>query len=886
LQARLAALELLREWKAPVQGLDPWHPETLTAPRLKDLQDWSGNPEIAQRTAPAQPPELSPAQLIEARRELARLLQASDIEAAAIRERLARHGMALLPEVYTQLKSAATDQARERLTALRYRLAASAALALDWPGGFDRLAATTASRRQQAAQELVARASAAEEGLLLELFSNPDPLVREISLRGLHKLAGRKATAALTRLLADPEPNVRAAVLKQLAEQPAPALVSSMRDYLAKEKDTDLIVHCLRVLRGIDSPTAVACLKEQLAHESWRVRAEAAEGLGEYLNRHKHDQNVDRVEIYGTLIDALKDSDGFVVGRALKGLRSASLAAMIEPMLQVTKTHPQLAPEVIAALASSYELRDKVIPHLRKFCAHEDPAVRAAAIQQLYSAASDVETEVRAALKDRDSSVRMAAANALYAQFEGLRYATMMEREKRRRPVAVPVEEPESGGLLSRLGKLFAGKKPRQEGQMEEKPADADADLLRLRAGDGRPAWVAGLAEPLQSMLAAAKADERLAAALPLVALGKEKEALPVLLKAAADDHALLDHGSDALLWLPWTERHEFYQQLLALRPDQEQLQHVVHNMLAIREPRTIPLFWDLAARADLKPELAGSLGHALKNTYFGGNENIDGQPKIPAAVRKEVVAAAKPRASAGPDLQRVIALALLNTASAEEAAALAGTIVEDSQAGAALRGDAFRVLLLGQERTEATKTALAALQHSVAGVRLVALSYLSGYTLTAVLDGNFYLDASSSDLNVTRYYASEGRPWVPDVPKGLKPEMLQPLLKDAAPEIQVQAAYLLTLQGEAAGLAPLLRYWREKGGPQDEGWTKAVYRAIAALGDDSRVPILEEIYRHYEEHNAYGLRDFYWTIRIMDTPGALKLRKQMRDEIGMSNLR
>src|SRR5205807_3721070 len=140
--------------------------------------------------------ELTAAQLAAARQEIARMLTATDAEAVAIRERLAVHRRALLPEVYLQLKDAATDQARERLTVLRYRLVASDALALDWRGGLERLAATAAATRQQAAQELAARATAADGPLLLELFSNSDPQVRETSLRALHGLADPATAAA------------------------------------------------------------------------------------------------------------------------------------------------------------------------------------------------------------------------------------------------------------------------------------------------------------------------------------------------------------------------------------------------------------------------------------------------------------------------------------------------------------------------------------------------------------------------------------------------------------------------------------------------------------------------------------------------------------------
>jgi hypothetical protein len=33
-------------------------------------------------------------------------------------------------------------------------------------------------------------------------------------------------------------------------------------------------------------------------------------------------------------------------------------------------------------------------------------------------------------------------------------------------------------------------------------------------------------------------------------------------------------------------------------------------------------------------------------------------------------------------------------------------------------------------------------------------------------------------------------------------------------------------------------------------------------------------------------LREFYWTIRDMSDPNVIKLRKQIRDEVGMDHLR
>ena len=63
------------------------------------------------------------------------------------------------------------------------------------------------------------------------------------------------------------------------------------------------------------------------------------------------------------------------------------------------------------------------------------------------------------------------------------------------------------------------------------------------------------------------------------------------------------------------------------------------------------------------------------------------------------------------------------------------------------------------------------------------------------------------------------------------------------------------------------------------------VYRAIAYEDDTSRFPLITEIYERYEQESYY-VREFYWTIRIMTGPDALALRKRIRTEIGMDNLR
>jgi len=410
LATRLAALDLLGQWRAPVAGLDPWRPETISPAALAELEKWLSQ----QPGAPAaHPAVLSREELEEARREIDRLLRGPPEEAAARREQLARWGAALLPEVYARLRQAEGDEDRRRLLALRYRLVASGSLVLRWPGGLERLASNDTAQRQKAAEELAGQAAAEDQPLLLELFSDPDPLVREISLRGVQAIGGASATAALVRLLDDPEPNVRAAVLKQLAEEPSRAMVPKIAEYLTREKDADLVVHAIRFLKAAAGPEAVKSLLAVLDHPQWQVRAEAAEALGGLVEKDDVPESL-KADAYVALIRKLDDPDGFVVSRALDGLGSADLEMAVEPMLRAAAAHPELAGRLIELSVSNGNLRAKALPKLREFTRHGNATVRAAAIRNLCGVMPDAMPDVIAAgLGDPESRVRTAAAWAL-----------------------------------------------------------------------------------------------------------------------------------------------------------------------------------------------------------------------------------------------------------------------------------------------------------------------------------------------------------------------------------------------------------------------------------------------------------------------------------------
>jgi HEAT repeat protein len=860
LQTRLATLELLQAWHAPVKDLDPWRPETLTEARLKELRAWK----VAEKSKRA---PLGTSELAAARADIGRMLKGSRAEAAAVRERLARFGPALLPEVYLHLKRPTTDETRERLTALRYRLVAADALVLTWPGGVERLAATSAAVCQKAVQELAARATTAEEPLLLELFAHPDPLVRELSLRSLQASAGPRATEALTHLLGDPDPNVRAAVLKVFAEQPSPGMSTRIIAYVRGEKDADLVVHAVRALAGNQSPRVIDCLKDVLAHKSWRVRAEAADALGKNVGRHTSGNEEKVADVCAAMIGLLEDTDAFVVSRAIDVLARADLAVAVEPLAKVVSRHPELASTAVKALAEGGRMRTKAVAHLRKFCGHDDPTVRAAAVAGVVQVApEDTDKELRQALKDSSATVRKAAAAVLFQSYVPARMALLLK-------VQNYVDNDETWEAMARL----AGVK------------DAvDHDLVRKQFASSkkRPAWLVEYAPLLQPLLSAVDPEERLKGALALSSLFEEDRAVPVLLATARTQPDLTVKAAVGLKYLSWPRRLEVFQALLALRPADDDFAGIVSHMHEARDKRAVAVFWSLAGRDGMNDERAASILSGLLRLYFGDKlyQYHNDRLAISEAEKKSAVADARPRAESGSEWQRLIALGVLVTAGPEAALDIGRKLMNDAKISPASRRDAFQVTLLLEAPAARTAAALAGLSHSEPALRKLAAAVLACGTeqFVALRDGKIQLNFTDQSLQRARY-SSEAKIIVPEAPRGLKKEALSGLLRDPDPEMAAHAGYLLVLLDEPTGLGPLLRYWRSK---HTESCRRLLYRAIAVLNDDAKVSLLEEIYRSFRREYPYEVRDFYWTIRSMEGPNALRLRKQIRKEIGMDNLR
>ncbi len=869
LQRRLAAMELLSLWRAPVTGIDPWQPKTVSADRLKTLRDWATE---AAKSPASQELKSSPDRLAAARVEIDRLVAAKPTDVPAARERLARLGRDLLPTVYERLKKAELDDEKERLTALRYRLAASEGLVLRWPGGLERLAASAVATRHQAVDELTQLATADDEGLWLELFSDPDPLVREIALKGLNSLGNSGGSQALIGLLADPEPNVRAAVLKQLAEHPSARQVARLKEYLAKETDPDLVVHAVRVLREIQDPKALPILIEVLKHDKWSVRAEAVEGIGKqvearaFLNQNDPKVKEARAQGIAALIGRLDDPDGFVIGRAVTALKDVDSVDAVEPLLKVVEKHPELAAKAIESIANSHrdkpEMKKKAMPLLRNFAKHPKADIRAATVTALgESKDADLAPEVLAGLSDSESRVRMSAANVIMDKLDDLK------RE---------VESQPTDGET----------KPSQPGA--ESPAEER--LTRIQEGESNPTWIASTIEPLTKMLAAPSADERMAAALPLVASGRGTNAVANLLKVAKERPDLITKISAALPWLHWADRADMFRALLAMHPGADELGLMASHLTETNDPRSTELLWNLIDTADsIESDHAHYIYRGFETSYFGRNYyNVS---EIPQKELRQIEAKIRPRAASGSELQRVIALSLLLKAAPEDAGDLAQKIMEDPKARPEFRRDAFQIRLLAVEQAEGRKLALAALTTADPMCQTLALKYLAS-DFESVSHLRSWLQLSTDNPMLPGRYGASAKNGIsiPRLPRALTTEMVSPLLTAKDPETVAMASYVLALQGDPEGLKPLLDFafkQTSKGG----AWDRRIFQAISRAGDDSHISSVERVYNKvYAEASRFGtdqiIKDLYWTIRGMDGPNARRLRQKIRREVGMPFLR
>ncbi|UUO04353.1 HEAT repeat domain-containing protein [Blastopirellula sp. J2-11] len=880
LAKRLAILEIFDQWNAPIDAIDPWRPEAINDQILARLREWTS--QLQPQDAAVK--ELSAQEMAALQLQIDRLLHANIADGEVIAARLARYAEALLPKVVSRLQDVQTDEERTKLRALRYRLVANDALVLRFPGGLARLASTEALVRRQAATQLVGLASAAEQPLLLELFSDADPLIREIALRGLQNIGGEEATASLVKLLQDPEPNVRAAVLQQLAEGASPTLLSDVAAYVKTEKDADLLVHAIRYLREISQSQSAQALLDLLPHESWQVRAEAAEALKELDYEELGDNPELLDDLKAALIFRMSDDDPFVVSRAAEALTKQMSEEAIQPLFVAAERHPAIATEILKNLAYHTDEFPSISTHFRKLLEHEEPSMRIAAVMGLTRADAQTLSEwLPLALNDESAKVRIVGATALFQQME-------MERENAKESI---LDGDSTSASFSRgsnrffgLGNPFASgnRKKRKTAEEDEKPKSShpwEIWLNKYFTGENRTEYGPEIIDPLTKMIESDDPEERITAALVLAPRGHQQTALPVILETVQQSPALINRALAILPWVSWEQRQELFANLYPLAEQEGQQQLALRAASSALDSRAAGLLWPLLEKENVDLEMAAGIHQSLMYAYFGKSYWYGGD--LSASKREKIVTAAQQHAEAGGEMDSLVALQLLAKIDERLACQIATKIAEDPARPDALRRNAFHISLLLTPEEEQVENLLAAMKSEQTERRELAFEMLiagsEDRSLYRIYD-TFTFTWPYNELSIN---GPQG-PIIPTLPPGLEIESVRPWMKHPSTKIRAYAGYVLALAGEVEGLDPLLEYWRTDAN-RNSVTNILVFRAISKLNASQHIDILRNIYNP-EQFGYTENRRFYWTIRIMSGDEVLELRKKIRDEVGMSNLR
>lgn len=868
LSEQLALLELLMTWEAPVTGLDPWVPDTVTAERIRELEDWVTSKDFA---IPNDSSELSAAEIIEARRILRQLLSADAARAAALREQLARMGRKTLPLIRAEAETHANAAERLKLTAARYRVAATADLLVEWPQGFERLAAPEHSERLDAVSELVGIATKREEALLLELFSDSVPLVREIALKGLMKVSGAQATGALVRLLDDPDPNVRAAVLKQLAESPVESLIPKISAYAEQETDPDLVVHAARFMREITKPAAVKALATLLNHASWRVRAEAADGIYRLIRKSGVSEMRKDAELGQAFLQLLEDEDEFVAGIAIRTLPYVKASTAPERLMTVAETRPTIAASAVRTLGASFMGRRGVPDRMLQFASAEQASVRAAAAVALFRKSSTQYTNIiNAALRDEDSSVRTATADAIFTAVRALFVA-------RTRVINGKTPEiPEPEGVSEEAGQNTADPQPLRGVLIAEARGQQIDELLTAdRTSRDIADWVYDYERALSEMHQSETPAERLAAARVLAILGNV-EAFDTV-HAAASQRQFLPVVVTVLPALTWDEKQRIFDAGMAAAMTHDERHLLVDELADTRDNRAPPKIWDALASSSADAHLVREFIRPLTQSYFAAYHSsvVDADP----AEQERLKADAHEMLRNGTRWQKIAALQLIATADVGSLRRVAAELYESNEESSAVRADALRALLCFSTSTTAQKLAIARLNDDDPVLAEPALLYLAlGRNRVKFLSGVLPLPSVSASVA----YRSFSAPIAIKPPEGV---MLQPLLKfteSPNADTRASAGYFRTLHGDPAEIDAVIRFWRSS--PEDVAVRRMAFRAIAAADDARFVPQLRRMYTDLSKSKTQlATSEFYWTIHSMTGIAAQELKEQVAGEMGFT---
>ncbi|MCA9141010.1 MAG: thioredoxin family protein [Planctomycetales bacterium] len=955
LVTKLTCLDILRRWTAPADGIDPWSAEAISPERIEMLQQWASSAEsVDDESTLFSPMEKTFGD--EMTLELDRLTSAGKPREGLL-EGFVTAGPDFLPTVRDRLSLETSDQSRQRLRTVHLGMLADPSLSFRHTNLPSRLASLDVDERRAAAKELSGSALPQDFDLLEALFGHSDPLVREFALKGMESAGGGQATR-LTKLLEDPDKNVRAAVLKVWLDHPVADVLPAASRYALQETDSDLLVYVVKLFKELKStaPEAIEALVKLSEHKDWQVRAEVAAMIAKltedddsYMSQMTGDSPIIPEKIREVSRQLLRDNDSFVLSQIVPAAIAMDQSGSMDQLIDIAWKHPEIRENILPNLTE--KPTEEKLQFLVSLYDSNDTKDRIFAIEALDQFdAPLLHTILPNALGEDEIEVRRTAASALIswldnyhskldvippksdeqAEYEvqmGMSDGSFFSYDEE---IIIGDSEPSSPGIFGGVfDALFGSSKPSESGDDtdagEQSSTGGDlpgADVERLEAersidefpdnefemldeagsespdatemaenADRYEQWLTGwrlapqmevpwLEGVVENLVEAKNShgDETGMITLALVRLGQPFEVDAII--SAAESSQSKTTLLDVFPWLPRVERGN----LVVAAATADHAGNLIPELIGLAERynpgESTELLWQTL---EVLPISSIHYGYGMTEALtkaLTGQEQIgwygDEEPGK-AGYANEIIEHFDRLQTTGGQF---VALSVLSSLDASRVPELVGQKFNDVDTEVSLRRDWARFALATRPYAEAIELANQLVDDP--DLRTVAVQFFCSQ----------YVNVSNTENGWISIRSGGNAPRLPGLldiallPRQIDLEKIRPLLDSDDEQVAAMATYLFVMLDQPVDLQPLkLAADKEPDVQYLPEMTTLLIYAIAHRDEDDDVHLLEKIFDAMPEDSRYSVREFYWKIRIMSGPNALKLRKRIRDEVGLEAL-
>ncbi len=435
LAQKLSAFDILTTWRAPLQGIDPWQPASISEQTVTPLIEWLRNHADEFSDSGSHPGQAAFTDELLSSVMVKFLSKASEQPAAAFSEAV-RYGNALVPHIRQRIAVAELpDSERSLLRELLYRVLAGERTRLQHSSLLSALASSDSQTHRDAAQRLLENTTSQDQPLIDEMSQDVDALVREMTIPKLQAIGALQSEDRRLRLLRDKSPSVRTAVLRELSENPDAGAIASLVTYLQSETDEDLLVYAAKTLGQLGShKEAEDALSKMVGNASWRVRAAALDAIDEMIESTRYSYRSDArklsSDVTTAVMNATEDSDAFVAERAATLLPKTVTEESAENIVQYLFANPGKVSKFEQEVGSNHneESRSPLVSVAMKSLKSDDiGTVRTAAMIVGKLSPFALKDELPMLLKSSDGDIRLTAMRAMLANLNAHRDRSVNE---------------------------------------------------------------------------------------------------------------------------------------------------------------------------------------------------------------------------------------------------------------------------------------------------------------------------------------------------------------------------------------------------------------------------------------------------------------------------